>query len=210
MGNNRLLQGVTESHGHPVIGKADLTFCWSVLVIWSLPFLRGSMTMLWHLRLGNMRRAVFVSRRLFQALGPTVAELGAVNEALCDDDKLEQNTLLGRDTMVSLGTVQKRKHFSMTHWVSQLTNYKDGENWIPFTEWFCTHSSPFMAWDLTSLMMMMQVLQFGTGFCYRGRTAWSLYRISTFLLMSILGCNLHQSFAVRPIRTWRTHLENAI
>ena len=59
-----------------------------------------------------MRRAVFVSRRLFQALGPTVAELGAVNEALCDDDKLEQNTLLGRDTMVSLGTVQKRKHFS--------------------------------------------------------------------------------------------------
>ena len=54
-----------------------------------------------------MRRAVFVSRRLFQALGPTVAELGAVNEALCDDDKLEQNTLLGRDTMVSLGTVQK-------------------------------------------------------------------------------------------------------
>ena len=53
-----------------------------------------------------MRRAVFVSRRLFQALGPTVAELGAVNEALCDDDKLEQNTLLGRDTMVSLGHFQ--------------------------------------------------------------------------------------------------------
>ena len=64
-----------------------LTFCRSAAavaaaVIWSLQFLRGS-TILWHLLLGNMRRAVFVSRRLFQPLGLVPAVSPAT--VLCDD-----------------------------------------------------------------------------------------------------------------------------
>ena len=48
---------------------------------------------------------------------------------------------------------------------------------------FSTHSSSFMWWCLNS-KMLIQIFQLG-------RTSWSLYRITTFLFMSVLGCNLH-------------------